>query len=281
MSTLAELALAALARSSDPLSPPADPLALGRSDQADGLRRLFQTQRQQVLPVVANVHTPHAAVLLERLSLALAELGARVLVVDAADNAPHPHEMVDIDLAAAIEPLGAGVSYLAARGLPRRHVNTRGSSQAWLNTLEQASPGTDVILLHAQASDLSRMLGEREVCPVLVCGLDSASLTDAYAAMKVLSTRLGLRAFDLLVAGTERQRAAQRMAERLASCADNFLGAVLRARVPVNCHESPDEPVSLALSRLAADQLMGPAGAAEMAPSFGVGRASSPAALLS
>ena len=236
-----------------------------RADQADGLRRLFAGRRQQVVPVVANAQVGCTGILLERLSLAFAELGAHALVVDAADAAPAPHELVDIDLPACIERLGRGVSYLAARGLVRRHVNTRGSSEAWLAAVEQAAPYADVIIVHAEARDLCRLLGAREVCPVLQATLESASLTDAYASMKLLSQRLGLMAFDLLVGMQAGPKRAQRVAERLASCADNFIGAVLRSHAAIDRDEPLDRPASPQLSRLAADQLTGLAGCATLA----------------
>jgi hypothetical protein len=235
------------------------------SDQADGLRRLFADHRPQIVPVAANPHVPCGAVLLERLSLAFAELGAHALVVDAADTSPVAHELVDIDLPACIERLGSGVSYLAARGLPRRHVNTRGSSEAWLSTVEQAAPLADVIIVHAEARDLCRLLGAREVCPVLMATLESVSLTEAYAAMKLLSQRLGLMAFDLLVGHSARPRRALRVAERLASCADNFLAAVLRGHAAVDTDQALTDPAPDALNRLATDQLTGLAGSARFA----------------
>jgi hypothetical protein len=235
------------------------------ADQADGLRRLFAGNRQQLVPVVANAQVACSGVLLERLSLAFAELGAHALVVDAADAAPKPHELVDIDLPACIERLGPGVSYLAARGLPRRHVNTRGSSEAWLGNVEQAAPFADVLIVHAEARDLCRLLGAREVCPILQATLDSASLTDAYAAMKLLSQRQGLMAFDLMVGMQSGPKRAKRVAERLASCADSFLGAVLRSYAAIDRDEPLNRPAPPLLSRLAADQLTGLAGGANLA----------------
>lgn len=233
---------------------PSAPSAFG--NQADGLRRLFAGHRQRLVPVVFNAHVDCAGMLLEHLSTALAALGARMLVVDAADNAPLPSELAEIDLAAAIEPLGPSVSYLAARGLPLRHVNPRGSCAGWLTSVEDAAPQTDVILLHANPRDLVRLIGEREVCPILLASLDSGSLTDAYASMKLLSQRAGLQAFDLMVGMRGRPKKAQRIAERLGSCADSFLGAVLRQVAVVDGDLGAKAAKSVALGRLAASQLM-------------------------
>jgi flagellar biosynthesis protein FlhG len=149
------------------------------------------------------------------------------------------------------------VHYLAARGLPRRHVNTRGSSEAWLQAVADCVPQADVVIVHAEARDLCRLLGRREVAPVLMSELSSESLTEAYAAMKLLSQRCGLMAFDLLVGMASRPRRAERVADRLASCADNFLSAVLRSWAPVDRDLPITAPVSTELERLAANQLTG------------------------
>jgi flagellar biosynthesis protein FlhG len=58
---------------------------------------------------------------------------------------------------------------------------------------------------------------------------------------------------------------ARRVAERLASCADNFLGAVLRTHASIDRDEPLNRPASPMLSRLAADQLTGLAGGATLA----------------
>jgi hypothetical protein len=236
-----------------------------RTDQAAGLRRLFAGAGQRLVPVVYNPQVDCAGVLLERFSLALAQLGARTLVVDAADNAPRPHELIDIELSACIERLDDNVAYLAANGVPRRQVDARGSSEAWLTAVEQAAPWADVILLHAGARDLARMVGPREVSPLLLATLESASLTDAYGSMKLLTQRLGLRVYDLLVGMHDRPRRAAAVGERLASCADNFLGTVLRSCVAIDRHAPLNTPAPEALSRLAAQQLLGLAGAGELA----------------
>lgn len=228
-------------------------------DQAEGLRRLFAAgRRQRLVPVAFNAHVDCTPVLLERLAGAFTELGAHTLVVDAADSAPRANAMAEIDLPAAIESLGANMSYLAARGLPLRHVNSRGSCEAWLSAVETAAPQADVLLLHANARDLVRLLGRREVRPVLTTTLDPASLTDAYTSMKLLAQRSGLMTFDLLTGMAGAPRAAQRIAERLASCADSFLGAVVREAVWLDRRDPLDAPATPALARLAANQLLDP-----------------------
>ena len=55
-------------------------------DQAAGLRRMFAGAAPCFVPVVSNPHVGCGGVLLERLSTALVERGARVLVVNAASQ---------------------------------------------------------------------------------------------------------------------------------------------------------------------------------------------------
>lgn len=229
------------------------------ADQADGLRRLFANgRRQRLVPVAFNAHVDCTPILLERLAGAFVELGANTLVIDAADSAPRANTMAEIDLSAAIERLGDNMSYLAARGLPLRHVNSRGSCEAWLNAVETAAPQADVLLLHANARDLVRLLGRREVRPVLTTTLDPASLTDAYTSMKLLAQRSGLMTFDLLTGMAGTPKAAQRIAERLADTADSFLGAVVREAVWLDKRDPLTARATPALARLAANQLVHP-----------------------
>lgn len=231
---------------------PSSPFA---TDQADGLRRLFAGQRQRLVPLVANPHVDDAAILLERLASALAEGGARLLVVDAADTSPAPHELVDIDLAGCIETLGPGMHYLAACGLPRRHVNARGSAETWLQAIESVATRADAIVLHANARDLARLVGQRDVRPVLMCGVGNQSLTDAYTSMKLLAQRARLMSFDLLVSANGRPQRAEANAQRLALTGDHFLGAVVRGHAAIDCRGRANAPLTADLQALARAQL--------------------------
>jgi len=220
-------------------------------DQAHGLRRLFAGSAQRVVAVVSNPHAAFAGVLLERLSTALTQLRLNTLLVDAADNSPAPSEWAALDLAAAIERLSPQLSYLAARGLPLRQVDTRGSSAHWLQQVAQAAPQAQVLVLHATAADLARLLGRQAVRPLLLADDTPDGMTHAYAAMKLLAQRRELLSYDLLLAAPPDARMARRIAERLASCADRFLGAALRDWVAVDPASDVREPPCAGLLRLA------------------------------
>lgn len=225
------------------------------ADQASGLRRLFGTARRRLLPVAANPFVPGGQALLETLSAALAVQGRQVLVVDAASTAPAPHETALFDLAAGVERLHPQVSYLAARGIPLAHVDTHGSAAAFVDAAFEAAPQADVMLLHADPTDLARMLGRRELRPLLLGAEGPESIKHAYVCCKLLAQRCGLMTFDLVLTARNGQRRMQAIAERLASCADTFLGAVLHDVAVVDPVLDPMAAHDPGLARLVAAQL--------------------------
>src|SRR5205814_1070479 len=109
-------------------------------DQADGLRRLFAHARVTFIPVVSNPHVAFGGVMLERLCTAFGEHGRHTLVVDAGEHAPAHAEMATMELPECIEGLSSQVSYLAARGLPIRFVDTHGSTAPFLHAVSDAAP---------------------------------------------------------------------------------------------------------------------------------------------
>jgi len=199
-------------------------------DQAEGLRQLFSGRTghgRQVLPLAANPHVAGSAAVLDRVAAMLSCLGRQVLVVDAALSAPVPNELVHLDLAAGIEPMMPGVAYLPARGLPMQYVDTRGSSARFIEALFDAVPSVDVVVLHAEAADLARLLARRAARPLLMAADHPESLKHAYASCKLLMRRTGLATYDLLLAASARSPRLLSIVASLRGCADSFLGAVL------------------------------------------------------
>jgi len=237
----------------DPVSRP-QPL-----DQADGLRRLFAHARICFVPVVSNPNVAFGGVMLERLCTALGEHGKHTLVVDASERASAHAEMALLDLSACIEPLSPQVSYLAARGLPLRFVDASGSTRSFLDAVSNAAPQCDVLLVHASASDLSRMFARspelERVRPLLLADDRPASVTHAYAAMKLLTQRAGLIVHDLLLGAAPQSPRSERIAMQIATCADDFLGAVLRDWVRIDPACDATEAPTPELRRLVREQL--------------------------
>lgn len=224
-------------------------------DQAHGLRQLFAASRQCFVPLVHNPHVAFGGVAMERLCTAFAERGLHTLVVDAADTASPPQELAQVDLSACIEALSAEVSYLAARGLPMRHLDSRGRTTGFLAALVAAAPRAEVMLVHAGAADIARLFAGRTPRPILLAAESPDSLTHAYGSMKLLAQRLGVLAYDLVIAGSGQPRRIHRIADRLADCGDRFLGAVLSDWALVDPSREADEVLPPALRRLAEAQL--------------------------
>lgn len=224
-------------------------------DQADGLRRLFAGRRHQVLPLVANPHVAFGSIVLDRLAAVLAAQGREVLVVDASATSPLPHELATVDLAACIESIAPGVAYLPARGLPLAHVDTRGSAAGFIEAVQQAAPQADTLLLHADATDLARLLKQRPARPLLIGADHPESIKHAYAGAKLLAGRCGLYSFDLLLAAAPQSPRAQSIASSLAGCCEHFLGAVLRGWALIDPAGDLADAPDTALAALLAAQL--------------------------
>lgn len=226
-----------------------------RADQAHGLRRMFASTQRRFVPLVHNPHVAFGGLALERLCAAYAERQLHTLVVDAADTAGAPQELVQVDLSACIEPLSAQVSFIAARGLPMRWLDSRGSTTGFLTAMAEAAPQAQVVLMHAGASDLCRLFADRAPRPVLIADDSADSLTHAYASMKLITQRLGVLAFDLLLATDAAPQRVQSIVERLANCADRFLGAALGECAVADPGTDASDAVDAALRLLAAAQL--------------------------
>jgi flagellar biosynthesis protein FlhG len=253
-------------------------------DQADGLRRLFAHAAVRFVPMLSNPHVAFGGVMIERITSALAAFGRHTLVVDASERGSMPSDLALLDLPACIERLGPGLSFLAARGLPLRHVDPRGSTHAFLQAVADAAPDADVVLVHAPASDLARMFARHpdagSACPLLLADDRPASVTHAYAGMKLLAQRAGLVVFDLLLGAAPQSPRAGRIAAQLGSVADQFTGAVLRSAVQVDPASDAIEAPTPALLQLARDWLQDQP--ADAGPAlFATDRRAAPAAALS
>jgi flagellar biosynthesis protein FlhG len=228
-------------------------------DQADGLRRLFSHSRVCLVPVVSNPNVAFGGVMLERLCTAFGEHGKHTLVIDAGERASEHSEMALLDLAECIETLSSRVSYMAARGLPIRFVDSNGSTASFLHAIIEAAPHCDVVLVHASASELCRLFARsseiERVRPLLLADDRPASVTHAYAAMKLLTQRAGLVVHDLLLGAAKHSPRSERIAMQIATCADDFLGAVLRDWVQIDPACDATEAPTPELRRLVREQL--------------------------
>jgi len=228
-------------------------------DQAHGLRRLFEHAQVRFVPIVANPHVAFGGVMLERLCSAFAEQGKHTLMVDASEQGGEPSEMALMDLSDCIESLAPQVSYLAARGLPLKFVDAQGSTRAFLRAAADAAPHAEVVLVHASAAEHCRLFArgnaDAAACPLLLADDRPASVTHAYAAMKLLTLRAGLVVHDLLLGAAPQSPRAERIAQQLASCADMFAGAVLRDWAQLDPASDTNDVPTPALRRLVRERL--------------------------
>jgi hypothetical protein len=235
------------------------------NDQAAGLRRLFGDggHGTRFVPLVSNPFVASSGALIERLVAAFAATTrAHTLLVDAADSAPPPRDIVGVDLAEGIERLSPHASYIAARGLPRRHVDARGRSTGLLHALADVAPHAQVVLVHAGASDLWRLFLPLQARPIVLAGDHPAAVTHAYAELKLLAQRASLRTHDLLLGAAAASPRAERIAAQLASCAERFLGGLQCGWAAVDPTDDADALPPPALLQLAHDALVpGPAAA--------------------
>jgi len=231
-------------------------------DQAAGLRRMFSSRTLRFIPVVSNPFVAFGGVLIERLCAALEVLQLETLVVDASERGAPPQELSSFDLREGVEPLSPYVSYLAARGLPVRWVDSRGSTRLFLDAVAEAAPDVQVVLVHGSAIEMARLFGRGDnglsrPRPVLLCDDRSEAMTHAYAAMKVLAQRADWLAHDLLLCAPPASSHSRFVAERLAHCADLFLGGVQHAWAQIDPAEPPtarpsDEVMDMVRELLAA-----------------------------
>lgn len=216
-------------------------------DQADGLRRLFARTGCTILPLVSNPHVKASGVAVERLTATLALQGRKTLVVDAGETSPPPAEASALELAPCIERLSPRIAYLAARGLPRRYVDTHGSAARLLDELTRLVPDAEVLLLHASASDLARLCTGRSLRPMVLAPDHPEGVKHAYAGIKLLAQRASWLSFDLLMLAPDRSPRVDPICKTLADCADQFVGASLHdwARIdPLTpAREAPSAPL--------------------------------------
>lgn len=225
------------------------------TDQADGLRRLFASRAVRFVPVVSNPFIAHGGVLIERLCSVLEEMDLDTLLVDASERGGPPKELANFDLAEGIELLSSRVSYLAARGLPLRWVDSRGSTRAFLDAVVDAAPGSQVVLVHGTAVEIVRLFGRGDLGlsrprPVVLCDTGAQALQHAYAALKVFAQRADWFTHDLLIAADPASAQGRTVAHTLADCSDRFLGGVQHAAVTIDPAEAPTTPPARALVQL-------------------------------
>jgi hypothetical protein len=228
-------------------------------DQAHGLRQMFAAKTLHFVPLASNPQVIYGGVVLERLCAAFAAYGLKTLVFDAGERARVPSELSSFDLSEGIETLSTHVKYMPARGLPLKFVNAKGDSGELLDVLATAASQVDVIILHASASELVRLLATRakgfHLRPLVFTDDSPAGMTQAYTAIKLMAQRATWLSHDLLVCAERDSTRGEQVAQRLAHCADTFLHAAQHSHLQINPLESATEDPHEDFLRMAADLL--------------------------
>jgi flagellar biosynthesis protein FlhG len=124
-------------------------------------------------------------------------------------------------------------------------------------------PSVNVVLLHADAAELARVLVRRAVRPLLLAADHPESLKYAYASCKLLMQRTGLATFDLVLTASARSPRLAGIVSSLRGVADSFIGALVGGWALVDPSQPAgsvepfpnDDPGATSLAALLAAQL--------------------------
>jgi len=212
-------------------------------DQAAGLRRMLSRSTTRVLPLVSALERPAQAELAIHLAAALAQLGSRVVVLDASRGAVatalglRPRfELLQLlqgektfDEVVLDGPDGFRVMP-AARGIEAMQDADDAGWSELFGAFAALSAPPDLVLLNSARGDTHAACraarGTHELVLALETGADA--VTAAYALMKSATREQGQRRFRLVFTGAPDGFDTAPLAERMNDVARRFLGADLR-----------------------------------------------------
>lgn len=179
------------------------------------------------------------------LALALAQQGQRTMLLDADVSLANVDVLLglqpkfnlgdvlagDADLESTLVSGPCGVSVVPATSGNFDMTELNAVEQATLVNAFQTLPATpDVLVVDTAAGitpSVARFVGAAQHAFVVVCD-EPASLTDAYALIKVFSQHYGIHRFNIVTNQTRERRGGARLFEKLARVAGAYLDVVLR-----------------------------------------------------
>jgi flagellar biosynthesis protein FlhG len=258
-------------------------------DQADTLRRWARAsgaataRGSAVIAVTSGKGGVGKTNVVANLAVALAGLGRRALVLDADLGLGNVDVLLGLSPRFTLEDVLHGrkaLSEIVVNGPQGIRVLPAGSGwmvagdpasvriTSLVAEIERAEEGLDVLVIDTGAGISSNVLAFNAVAQdiIVVATSDPASLTDAYAIMKLMTLRHGERRFRLLVNMARSEQEACEVARTLGTVANRFLDvtidylgaipedaslrkAVGRQRAVVDM--APHAPSSLAFVKLA------------------------------
>ncbi|MDD3608899.1 MAG: MinD/ParA family protein [Halothiobacillaceae bacterium] len=213
-------------------------------DQAAGLRRMVTPRPVQVIAVTSGKGGVGKTNVSVNLAMALARMGRKVLLMDAdlglgnvdvqLGLSPKYNLSHVIDGSRSLEevivegPLGVYV-IPAASGVKKMAELTPGENAGLIHAFGHLSLAIDTMIVDTAAgiaeSVVSFARAAREVV-VVVCD-EPASITDAYAMIKVLSREYGVQRFHVIANMTHHPQEGRKLYGKLLAVTDRFLDVTL------------------------------------------------------
>ncbi len=210
------------------------------ADQAEGLRRLLQHDYVRIVAVIGGRQGVGRTTAVTNIAVALARRGRRVLILDEQVERRNVDSMLGIaggddllqvirgkrTLAQVMRPGPDGVMVAtAAQSLKALAIPDFRREDNLVRAFRQLSASIDVVLIDAlsdvASNQLSFSLAAQEI--VLMVSPSTASLTDAYALIKVLSRDFARRQFHILVNRVTNRTEGEAIFANLAGVAARFL----------------------------------------------------------
>lgn len=215
-----------------------------QSDQAQGLRQLTGNKAVTVIAVTGGKGGIGKSCTSINLSIALSQAGRQVLLLDADLGLAnvdvllglHPHYNLSHVLSAecALEDIicdgPEGIRVVpAASGLRRMADLSTAEHAGLISAFSELALNFDVLVVDTAAGIASSVISFSQASQkvvVVVCD-EPASITDAYALMKVLSTDYEVRQFQILTNMTPNAAEGRFLYEKLSRATEKFLDVQL------------------------------------------------------
>jgi len=219
-------------------------LANRQFDQAAGLRQMKRSHPVQVIAVTSGKGGVGKTNVAVNLSVAMAEMGRRVFLMDADMG------LANVDVMLGLHPLynlshvicgertleeilvegPQGVQIVpAASGTQRMAELTEAENAGVIRAFSDLAHRVDTLVIDTAAgiahSVVSYCKAAQEVL-VVVCD-EPTSITDAYALIKVMSREHGIRRFRILANQTHSAQEGRELFEKISRASDRFLDVTL------------------------------------------------------
>ncbi len=215
-----------------------------RNDQAHGLRRLAQPHPVRVMAVTSGKGGVGKTNVSVNLATALAQVGHKVMIMDADLGLANVDVMLGLQprynlshvisgertLEEVILDAPGGIKVIpAASGIQAMAELSPAEHAGLIRAFSELSTDLDVLLVDTAAGISDGVVSFAKACQevlVVVCD-EPASITDAYALIKLLNRDHGLRRFRILANMAHTPQEGRELFAKLVKVTDRFLDEVL------------------------------------------------------